>query len=162
MQKNNNLQQICNTLPVVWRLNMRLCVNLHDESGGVDTKSIAMISNNLVELSETYQLLMQNGRCQSIHTYTDSYAVLAEIIEIDCELIFIDMELKDMNPMELSARLIKCKPKIKIVMMAKDSKDALEAIQMGAVDYLIKPLNIEQVQKVSMREKSKNTRRAIF
>jgi len=90
--------------------------------------------------------MIQKESYQNIHTYTNPYTLLAEITEIDCDLVLIDMELKEMRALELSARLIKCKPHIKMMLLAENDQGALEALQTGVKDFLIKPLTMERLK----------------
>ena len=77
--------------------------------------------------------------------------MLAEIAEIECNLVLVDLEMKEMNALELSSRIMKCKSNVKLVFLAKDDRCALEALQMGVTDYLIKPLTIELLQRVEKK-----------
>lgn len=90
--------------------------------------------------------MIEKGSYQNIHTYTNPYTMLAEITEIDCDLVLVDMELKEMRALELSERLLKCKPNLKMVLLSEDDQGALEALQMGVRDFLIKPLTVEQLK----------------
>lgn len=90
--------------------------------------------------------MIEKGSYQNIHTYTNPYTMLSEITEIDCDLVLVDMELKEMRALELSERLLKCKPNLKMVLLSENDQGALEALQMGARDFLIKPLTVDQLK----------------
>lgn len=115
------------------------------------TISVAMITSNKEELLACYQLMIHKGSYQSIHTYTNPYTLLSEITEIDCDLVIVDMEVQEMKALELSARLLKCRPDLHMVLLSDDANGALEALQMGARDYIIKPLTVEQLHNAEKK-----------
>lgn len=123
----------------------------NNRKGGEGTISIAIITNSKEELLACCQVMIQKGSYQNIHSYTNPYMMLEEITEIDCDVVLVDMELKEMNALELSARLLKCKPGLKMVLLSESDQGALEALQMGARDFLRKPLTVERLQQTEIK-----------
>ena len=63
------------------------------------------------------------------------------------ELVLTDLKMPNMDGLQLVAEIAKSKPEILIVLMTGHGSidSALEAMKLGASDYLTKPLNIEEL-----------------
>jgi signal transduction histidine kinase len=72
---------------------------------------------------------------------------LQRIRKEEFELVLTDLKMSNINGLQLVSEIAKSKPEILTVLMtAHGSIDsALEAMKLGASDYLIKPLNIEEL-----------------
>ena len=65
--------------------------------------------------------------------------------------VVVDAGIQTMDPMEFVSRLLKKRPKTKIVLTADTDQYAVEALQLGVLDYLIKPIGLNQLE--SLRRK---------
>lgn len=88
---------------------------------------------------------------KNAYLYTDPYKLLVEIEKIDCDLIFLDVGIKNMCNMKFLTRLLEVRPSTPIVVLAMDKTYALEAMQIGAFDYLLKPLKKEDMQRIESK-----------
>lgn len=70
----------------------------------------------------------------------------AEIASQDVDLIFLDIQLPGMNGIELAEEIIKEKPDIMIVFVTAYDKFAVEAFELNAMDYLVKPVTLERLK----------------
>ena len=76
---------------------------------------------------------------------TDNRAFsLAKTVKPDMALIDVHME-KGMNGLEILKELLNIHPACKCIMITWDKEKAVEAQKNGAVDYLIKPVKIEDL-----------------
>ncbi len=63
------------------------------------------------------------------------------------DLVFLDVQLPDHNGMELLQEVLKIKPDLSVIMVTGfgDVGQAVEAIRLGARDYLLKPFHVEDI-----------------
>jgi DNA-binding NtrC family response regulator len=90
----------------------------------------------------------------------DCLAEAKEVLsEFDIDLILSDMRLPDGNGLEFIARQKEETPDIEMVMMTAfaDVTTAVEAIKCGAFDYLPKPFEDEQLEKIIRNVADKQT-----
>lgn len=94
---------------------------------------------------------MDEKKIKNAYLYTDPYKLLVEIEKIDCDLIFLDIGIKAMVITKFLTRLIQVRPRAQIVILAMDKTYALEAMQIGALDYVLKPLKKEDIQRIESK-----------
>ncbi len=75
-------------------------------------------------------------------TTTQALEVLRMTEEMDIHLIFLDIQMPDLTGIQLSKIL---KGNIKIIFTTAYSKFALESYALDAVDYLLKPIDTDDL-----------------
>ncbi len=66
-------------------------------------------------------------------------------------LVFLDIEMPGMNGLEAAERMMALKPEVDVVFVTAYDKYALEAFEVNAVDYLLKPVVKERLAKTLSR-----------
>lgn len=96
-------------------------------------------------------------RVQTANTGAAGLAMLSDAPD-DFGLVFLDMMLPDATGIEVLREIKRRKPHTPVVMMtgfaSKDS--AVEAMRLGAYDYLAKPFNIADVSLIAQRALERN------
>ncbi len=89
----------------------------------------------------------------------DAAAGFAALQDGHPDVVLLDIMLPDSTGLELARRVREFDAKLPIIFItAKDDSDtAIEAMQLGAYDYLLKPLDVEKVQ--DLVERALETRR---
>lgn len=113
--------------------------------------SISILCNNKSKLIKYYKIIMDEKKLKNAYLYTDPYKLLVEIEKIDCDLIFLDIGIKTMVITKFLTRLIQVRPRAQIVILAMDKTYALEAMQIGALDYVLKSLKKEDIQRIQRK-----------
>lgn len=83
-----------------------------------------------------------------VETATDGGDAVRLAKEKPCDLILMDVRMAQMDGIEALRQIKECNPAIPIIIMtAYSSVDtAVEAMKLGAYDYLTKPLNFEEMK----------------
>ena len=78
---------------------------------------------------------------------------LAAISKCSPDALLLDISLPDASGLELVARVRELAPKLPIafITVSDDSHTAIEAMKLGAYDFLIKPLSLQRVRSVVER-----------
>lgn len=94
-----------------------------------------------------------------IHTAESAEAGMAKLEEVHPDTLFLDIMLPDKSGIELAAdiRAFDAKLPVVFITVSEDSDIAIEAMKLGAYEYVIKPLGVEQIQ--DLVERSLETRR---
>lgn len=102
-----------------------------------------------VELMAGY--VRKTPSLELVGTYTDPVAALSEIRSTPPDLVFMDIQMPDLNGLELSRML---PARTMVVFTTAFREYAFESYEVEAVDYLLKPIRYQKfVEAVSRAEK---------
>ena len=88
-----------------------------------------------VKLLESF--VKRTPTLQLVGTYTDSVEALSALRESPVDLIFLDIQMPDLNGMELAHMLPR---QTKVIFTTAFKEYAFESYEVSAVDYLLKPV----------------------
>jgi two-component system, LytTR family, response regulator len=103
-------------------------------------------------LKQVVQSLKSTGRVEVVGTATSAETALIEIPARDVEALFLDIHMPGMTGFELLQRL-RTSPLVVFVTAFDDY--ALQAFEAAAVDYLLKPVKRERVERTLERLESR-------
>lgn len=69
----------------------------------------------------------------------------------EVDLLFLDIEMKDLNGMETAQRIREFDEQIMIVFLTGYSEFVFEGYGVGALDYLVKPATVQKLQELLHR-----------
>jgi two-component SAPR family response regulator len=84
----------------------------------------------------------------------------------DVDIVFLDIKIPGMNGMELAEHLLERKPGLHVIFVTAYDEYAVQAFELNAIDYLLKPVQkerlIKTVQRLEqrIRDSAKSTRTA--
>ncbi|MFM2392155.1 MAG: hypothetical protein RLZZ546_132, partial [Bacteroidota bacterium] len=113
-------------------------VIVDDENG-----SIEILQQKIIEFTQGVSI---------VATFSDPKEALPCLERGDFDILFLDVDMPALNGFELISKLKEVK--FEIVFTTAYSEFAIEAIRMGAFDYLTKPILIEDLQKCVTRLKN--------
>jgi DNA-binding NtrC family response regulator len=98
-------------------------------------------------------LIRDNHDCKVSHTLTEARAHLEPASPWDPDVVLLDMRLPDGSGLDLLDELASAEPKRAIVVITAFGAidDAVAAMKRGAIDYLRKPLDLEELSLVVER-----------
>lgn len=79
------------------------------------------------------------------------YEVKNKISSSHFDVIFLDIHMPGIDGMELAEIILEEKPFIEIVFITASSEHALRAFEVSAIDYIVKPLNMNRLTKTIQR-----------
>lgn len=80
---------------------------------------------------------------------TDGKAALDKLRQHPCDVLLTDIRMGRMDGLELAETVLREFPSIRVVMMSafEDFSYAQQAVRLGAEDYLLKPIDLEQLNR---------------
>lgn len=116
-----------------------------------------IIDDELHALERVKELIIETDELNLVSAYIDYTDFLTEIKEnkINFDLIFLDIEMPGSNGLELAQRILEINKRIDIVFVTAYSSYAVEAFELNAIDYLLKPITQDRFQKTISRLFSK-------
>jgi len=93
------------------------------------------------------RLLSQIPEIDFIKCYKNHADVLEHIHEDVVDVAFLDIEMPDMDGLTLSNLLMEQCPNLEVIFVTAHDKYALKAYQTNAIGYLLKPVQLDDIQK---------------
>lgn len=89
--------------------------------------------------------------------FDDAEELLNLISKNEVDAVFLDIEMPDRNGLFLAEEILNISPHIDIVFLTAYNQFAVDAFELNAVDYLLKPVTYERLEKTIRRIKQKKT-----
>lgn len=106
-----------------------------------------------------YQLEKQLTTLSSINivgTYEDPFESQDAILTEDIDVVFLETLLPGYNGIVLAKQIQELQPNIQIVFVTTAEQYAIDAYNLNAIDYIIKPIRKERLEKTVQRLKYRN------
>lgn len=87
--------------------------------------------------------------------FTDPLEAKEYIINEDIDAAFLDVQMPGINGIQLAEQILECKPDMDIVFITAYNQYAVEAFQIHALDYVIKPITVDRIQETMKRVQAK-------
>lgn len=98
-----------------------------------DEKDSALLEKYLAEYGK------ENGEAFSVDVFADPLVFLGQY-DASYDIVFMDIELPDMNGMQASARLRKTDEDVMIIFVTNMAQFAVKGYEVDAFDFVIKPV----------------------
>ncbi|SFG15371.1 two component transcriptional regulator, LytTR family [Desulfotomaculum arcticum] len=98
-----------------------------------------------------HSILSELDDIQLVGTAENAVDTLRLVKERDPDLALLDIELPDMKGIELAEKIQKLKPDLYIVFITAHQEYSLEAYQLYAYDYILKPIDKDRVKNTVRR-----------
>ena len=102
-------------------------------------------------LKQVVQSLKSTGRVEVVGTATTGETALAEVPARDVDALFLDIHMPGMTGFELLERL---RTRALVVFVTAHDEHALRAFEAAAIDYLLKPVKRERLERTLDRLES--------
>ena len=112
---------------------------------------ILVVEDDLNTLEGLSEILVDEGF--DVEKAKNGREAMAQIKELNFDLMLIDYLLPDKDGLEISEKILKENPEIKIIMMTAfgSVKNAVHAMKLGITDYLTKPIDLDELLLVMRR-----------
>ena len=107
----------------------------------------------IITVEDEYTLLKHLTKCvrevlpeADVFAFENSDDVLASLQNGKTDMAFLDIEIGDMNGLELAKKIKSVHPDCDIIFCTGYSSYATQAFDLGASDYLMKPITKEKIQ----------------
>ncbi|MBJ6362236.1 response regulator [Paenibacillus sp. GCM10012307] len=91
--------------------------------------------------------LKKTGQVQVIGKSGNSFDALHQLEKLSPDVLFLDIEMPEMNGIELAEVIKSRTPNVSIVYLTAYDQYAITAFEQSALDYILKPLEMERLSK---------------
>lgn len=86
-----------------------------------------------------------------IRSYTTHENIFKDLKNEAINAIFLDIEMKEINGIELAQEILSSYPSIQIVFVSGHTNYAVNAFELESIDYLLKPVTAKRLEKTVIR-----------
>lgn len=104
-----------------------------------------LVDDDPVTLLQLELLLSEQPDVEVLRTFTNAHEALEHIGRMDSDLVFLDIEMPDISGIEFAAELTRMGKGIDIVFVTSYGQYAIEAFNLNAMHYILKPFSTEMV-----------------
>ncbi len=95
---------------------------------------------------ESMTRLLQRFEIEVAGAFQDPREALKRQEALGADVAFVDIEMPELNGLELAARLQSAQPGMQIVFVTAYEQYAIEAFELAAIDYLLKPIQLKRLE----------------
>ncbi|GGA20634.1 response regulator [Psychrobacillus lasiicapitis] len=108
---------------------------------------VLLIDDEEMALNVNENMLQELSGIDVVGKFTNPYLALEQIEKLDVEVVFLDMEMGEVHGLELAEVIMNKYNHVEILFVTAHPQYALEAFEVNAIDYLLKPLNKKRLKK---------------
>lgn len=105
---------------------------------------VFLVDDESLALKRLSRLLAETGKVEIIGQTTEPLKALQIIPEIEADAVFLDIQMPELTGFELLQKLKNYPP---VIFTTAFDEFALKAFEVFSVDYLLKPIEIERLEK---------------
>jgi two-component system response regulator LytT len=121
-----------------------------------DLKALVVDDEQLAREELCYQLV-ELGGVEVIGQAGDGPQALDAISRHAPDIVFLDVQMPGLTGFEVARRLIDREPPVSIVFVTAYDQHAIEAFEVNAVDYLLKPVEADRLDRAVQRVRRRLT-----
>lgn len=100
---------------------------------------------------ESFERMLHKYDVTVCAAFQDPRQAVAAAAQMKADAAFIDMEMPGLNGLETAERLLALQPDIQIVFVTAYDQYAVEAFELAAVDYVMKPVQPKRLEQTLAR-----------
>lgn len=116
---------------------------------------VLLIDDEELALDVLERMLSKIEGIEIVGKYADPQFAFQELARLQVEVIFLDMDMGEVHGIEFAERLMADYSHIEILFVTAYPQFALEAFEVNAIDYLLKPVSIERLKRAISKTRAK-------
>jgi two-component SAPR family response regulator len=110
-----------------------------------------LIDDERLALNHLEKRLAKLGQVEIVGKHMDPRKGIEQIGQEDVDVVFLDIHMPELNGLELAEQLLAIKPFLNIVFVTAYDHFAVQAFELNALDYVVKPVSMERLKKTTQR-----------
>ena len=102
-------------------------------------------------LREMEYLLKKYSEIEIIRSFTDPITALEQIESLAPQVVFLDIDMPVLQGIDVASKILQLDQNIEIIFVTAYNQYAVEAFELNALDYLLKPIDIKRLDKTVSR-----------
>ena len=114
-----------------------------------------LADDELFALKELQLQLESLPNIQIIGSFTNPLESFFNITMLNPDVVFLDIDMPEVSGIYLAEQIMTTHPQVKIIFVTAFDKYAINAFELNAVDYILKPFTLERIKKTISRLEEK-------
>jgi len=106
-----------------------------------------LVDDELFALKELQLQLESLPNIQIIGSFTNPLESFFNITTLNPDVVFLDIDMPEVSGIYLAEQIMTTHPRVKIIFVTAFDKYAINAFELNAVDYILKPFTLERIKK---------------
>lgn len=111
---------------------------------------VIAVDDEPISLDYLKLILEDTPEIDEVVSFSNGPDAMAWLRENEAEIAFLDIQMSGMDGLELAKMMAEIQPECRVVFVTGSKDYAIEAFQLHAVGYLVKPATVENVRKEIM------------
>ncbi|MFO1446327.1 response regulator [Bacillus sp. Bva_UNVM-123] len=116
---------------------------------------VLLIDDELLALDVLERQLIKMEGIDIVGKFQDPELAFQKIEKLEAEVIFLDMNMGDVHGIEYAEKITAIYSHIEIIFVTAYPEFALEAFEVNAIDYLLKPVRLDRLKKAVLKTEEK-------
>lgn len=120
---------------------------------------VVIIDDEINAVQYLKEILQRKKEYQEVKDFCDAKEGLAYLLKSPCDVLFLDIDMPNINGIYIAEQISTLYPSIKICFATAYNGYAVKAFELNAVDYLLKPYTEERLNLClnKLRNKQENS-----
>lgn len=114
-------------------------------------KKVILVDDDELALSIMKYQLKRYPDIKVEDVFTNPFDALKKIKVSNPDVVFLDIDMPQLKGMDVASRIMEINQDTKIVFVTSHTQYALDAFELNAIDYLIKPVSKKRLEKTIQR-----------
>ncbi len=123
---------------------------------------IMAVDDERLALNEFKDICLQISDVDTIETFSNPIDAIEHAATNEVDVAFLDIEMPMVKGIELAERITKVSPNVKIVFVTGYAQYALDAFDIGAIDYVLKPYNTDMIRRALQKASYIKDKETVF
>jgi len=112
---------------------------------------VMLVDDEILAINLLERYLKEHADVTIVARFTDTKKALEYLNDHKLDLIFLDIEMPGMSGLELVHKILEVDLYVNVIFVTAFAQYAVEAFEVNALDYLLKPLDRERLEKALNR-----------
>lgn len=112
---------------------------------------VILVDDEEPALQRLGRMIGQHTDLRIVGRFTKPSEALAAVDELQPDAAFLDIDMPGMSGLDLAVLLMERQPRMETVMVTAFNEFAVQAFEVNAIDYLLKPAGAEQLKRCEER-----------
>ncbi len=106
-----------------------------------------VVDDEILAIKRLKRLIGETGKVEVVNSFIHPEEAINFIRDNSIDLAFLDIEMPTVNGIELSEQILNIQSDVKIIFVTAFNQYAVEAFEVNALDYLLKPVSADRLNK---------------
>ncbi len=118
-----------------------------------------LIDDELIALKELKLQLENSGKIQVIESFANPLEGFLNLSVLKPDVVFLDIDMPEVSGIYLAEQIMITYPEIRIIFVTAFDQYAINAFELNAVDYILKPVTLDRIKKAVSKLEEKIAQR---